>query len=112
MSSHNRRLRATIVLITALAALLALAAAASAETRTGESSTVVRENFPSGEVTLVKADASFESVAGSATISFTTATAPDSFSSRVEVRASGLCTTSYPAARSFAISAVASSAFQ
>ncbi len=77
MSPHTRRLRATIVLITALAALLALAAAASAETRTGESSTVIRENFPSGEVTLVKANASFESVAGTATVSFTTATGPD-----------------------------------
>jgi hypothetical protein len=77
MSSHTRRLRASAVLIAVLAAVLILAAAASAETRTGESSTVVRENFPAGEVTLVKADASFESVEGSATISFTTATAPD-----------------------------------
>ncbi len=77
MSSHTRRLRVTVVLITALTALLALAASASAETRTGESSTVLREHFPSGEVTLVKAAASFESVAGTATISFTTATGPD-----------------------------------
>jgi hypothetical protein len=77
MSSHKRGLRATIVLITALAALLGLAASASAETRTGESSTVLRENFPSGEVTLVKAAASFESATGDATVSFTTATGPD-----------------------------------
>jgi len=49
MSPHKRGLRATIVLIAALAALLALTAAASAETRTGESSTVIRENFPSGK---------------------------------------------------------------
>ena len=38
---------------------------------------MIRENFPSGEVTLVKADASFESAAGIATVSFTTATGPD-----------------------------------
>jgi hypothetical protein len=77
MSSHKRRGRATVVLIAALATLLALAANASAETRTGESSTVLRENFPSGEVTLVKAAASFESATGNATVSFTTATGPD-----------------------------------
>ena len=35
MSSHKRRRRATVVLITALAALLALAGPASAETARG-----------------------------------------------------------------------------
>lgn len=74
MSLHARRLRAPAILITALAMLLALAAAASAETRTGESSTVIREGFPAGEVTLVKAAASYESNSGSAVFNVTTAT--------------------------------------
>jgi hypothetical protein len=76
MSPHTRRLRAPAILIAALAALLVLATAASAETRTGESSAVIRENFPAGEVTLVKASASYESANGSAVFNVTTATGP------------------------------------
>lgn len=77
MSLCTRRLRAPAILIAALATLLAFAATASAETRTGESTTVITESFPAGEVTLVKADASYESAAGSVVFNVTTATGPE-----------------------------------
>mgnify|MGYP002378551226 CR=1 FL=1 len=76
MTSGIRRSRVPALLLAALAALLVFAAAASAETRTGESSTVIREGFPAGEFTLVKAAASYESSSGSAVFNITTATGP------------------------------------
>lgn len=74
MCPGDRRPHVPALLLAAIAALLVFATAASAETRTGESSTVIRENFPTGEVTLVKADASYESTAGSIVFHVTTAT--------------------------------------
>jgi hypothetical protein len=74
MTLGIRRSRVPALLLAALAALLVFAAAASAETRTGESSTVIREGFPAGEFTIVKAAASYESTSGSAVFNITTAT--------------------------------------
>ena len=76
MTPGIRRSRVPALLLAAFAAFLIFAAAASAETRTGESTTVIRENFPAGEFTLVKAAASYESVSGSVVFNITTATAP------------------------------------
>lgn len=75
MTSGIRRSRVPALLLAALAALLVFAAAASAETRTGESSTALREGVPAGEFTIVKATASYESTSGSAVFNITTATA-------------------------------------
>jgi hypothetical protein len=63
-------------LLAALAGLLLLAASAAAETRSGESSTAINENFPRAEFTLVKADASYESATGSAVFHVTTGALP------------------------------------
>lgn len=76
MTSGIRRSRVPALLLAALAALLVFAATASAEMRTGESSTVIREGSPAGESTLVKAAASYESTSGSVVFNITTATAP------------------------------------
>jgi hypothetical protein len=77
MTPGRRRQRVVAFLLAAPAALLLLASVASAETRVGESSTVIRENFPAAEVTLVKADASYESAAGSVVFHVTTAAGPN-----------------------------------
>jgi hypothetical protein len=76
MSIRSKRLRVPALLLTVLTALLVLATAASAETRTGESSTVEFINSPTPEGTLVKASASYESTGGSLSFSATTAAEP------------------------------------
>ncbi|HJZ35908.1 MAG TPA: NEW3 domain-containing protein [Solirubrobacterales bacterium] len=64
-------------MLAALAALLVFAAAASAETRTGESSTALILGSPTPEITLVNASASYETGTGSTVFKMTTAGAPD-----------------------------------
>jgi hypothetical protein len=74
--NHRRSLRAPALLIAALAALLIFAAAASAETRTGESTSVTSEGAASPEATLTKASASYESTGGTVSFDITTAAVP------------------------------------
>jgi hypothetical protein len=76
MSIRNTRLRVPALLLAVLTALLVFAAAASAETRTGESSTVEFINSPTPEGTLVKASASYETTGGGLSFSATTAAEP------------------------------------
>jgi hypothetical protein len=75
MSLHCR-LRVPALLLAALSALLIFAAAASAETRTGESTTVERFNAPSLETSLVKASASYDTTDGGLSASVTTEAEP------------------------------------
>jgi hypothetical protein len=72
MTPGKRRVRVSALFLVALAALLALAATASAETRGGESSTIVSSGTPTPEATLVKASATYES-SGNAVFHITTA---------------------------------------
>jgi hypothetical protein len=83
MTLGNRRVRVPALFLVALAALLALAATASAETRGGESSTVVAEATPTPVATLVKATATYES-SGNAVFQITTA-APENPASEGEI---------------------------
>ena len=76
MTPGIRRARLPAILLAALAALLVFAAAASAETRTGESSTAVATGSPLPEATLVNASASYETGSGSTVFKVTTAGAP------------------------------------
>jgi PASTA domain len=77
MSRRSTRFRAPALLIAALTALLVLAAAASAETRTGEStSAIYMEGTTSPEATLTKASASYESTGGEVSFGITTAAGP------------------------------------
>jgi hypothetical protein len=66
-------MRVPAILFAALAALLVFAAIASAETRTGESTTIVTEGSPAPEATIVKAGASYEPTSGTAVFNVTTA---------------------------------------
>src|ERR1700744_5836388 len=72
---RNRRLRASVLLIAALAALLVFAAGASAETRTGESPASV-PGTASPEATLVKSSTSYDTTTGTVGFEFTTAAEP------------------------------------
>jgi hypothetical protein len=75
--NDRRNLRAPALLIAALAALLIFAAAASAETRTGETTTAAPLfGVASPEATLVKSSASYETTGGTVGFSFTTAAEP------------------------------------
>jgi hypothetical protein len=76
MFLRKTRLRVPALLLAALAALLVTAAAASAETRTGESTTPFNEASVSPEATLVKGTASFETASGAAVFTATTAAPP------------------------------------
>ncbi len=67
----GKRLR-VLVLLLALASALAFAATASAETRAGESMTVLTEFTPTPEATIVKASASYDAN-GNVTFDLTTA---------------------------------------
>jgi hypothetical protein len=71
-----RRLRVPALLITALAALLVFAGAASAETRTGESTSATDQGTTSPEATLVRSSASYESTGGIVSFEITTAAEP------------------------------------
>jgi hypothetical protein len=75
MTAGKRRVRVPALLLAALAALLVLAATASAETRAGESTTVLSQQTPTPEATIVKAGASYET-SGNATFTVTTAGVP------------------------------------
>jgi NPCBM-associated, NEW3 domain of alpha-galactosidase len=77
MTPGIRRTRLPAILLAALAALLVFAAAASAETRTGESSTALILGSPTPEINLVNASASYETGTGSTVFKMTTAGAPD-----------------------------------
>jgi hypothetical protein len=72
----SRRLRVPILLSGVLAALLLFVASASAETRTGESSTPFAHETTDPEATIVKAAASYETTGGSIRFDVTTAAAP------------------------------------
>jgi hypothetical protein len=75
--THHRRLRAPVLLIAALAALLVFAAGASAETRTGETATSVPLfGVTSPEATLVRSSASYETSGGTVGFNVTTAAEP------------------------------------
>jgi NPCBM-associated, NEW3 domain of alpha-galactosidase len=76
MTPGIRRTRLPAILLAALAALLVFAAAASAETRTGESSSVVTLGSTLPETTLVNASASYETSSGSTVFKVTTAGPP------------------------------------
>jgi hypothetical protein len=76
MFRGKTRLRAPALLIAALAALLVFAAAASAETRTGESSTPRNSGGLTPGATLVKASASYDTTSGNVGFSVTTAGEP------------------------------------
>jgi hypothetical protein len=76
MTPGIRRMRLPAILLAALAALLVFAAAASAETRTGESSSVVTLGSTLPETTLVNASASYETGSGSTVFKVTTAGPP------------------------------------
>jgi hypothetical protein len=76
MFRRSTRLHAPALLIAALAALLVFAAAASAETRTGKSSSALSEGTPSAEATLVKSAVSYETTSGNVVFDFTTAAVP------------------------------------
>ncbi len=74
--SRLRRLRVPALLVAALAALLVFAVGASAETRTGESTSVLSQGGPNlPEATLVKASGSYDSTGG--TVSFNVVTAAE-----------------------------------
>ncbi len=70
----GRRFRVPVLLL-ALAALLVCAATASAETRSGESTTVATEFTPTPEATILKATAAYET-GGNATFEVTAAGPP------------------------------------
>jgi hypothetical protein len=76
MFRRSTRLHAPALLIAALAALLVFAAGASAETRTGESSSALSEGTPSAEATLVKSAVSYETTSGDVVFNVTTAAPP------------------------------------
>jgi hypothetical protein len=96
MTPGTRRTRLPATLLAALAALLVFAAAASAETRTGESSTFITEGSPSAEATIVHADASYDTSSGSTVLNVTTAGVPNPLSDVVMIgglTTSSICTT-------------------
>jgi hypothetical protein len=74
--SFRRRLHLLALLLAALSALLIFAAAASAETRTGESTMATTTGSPAPEATLVKASGSYETTGGGLSVSFTTEAEP------------------------------------
>jgi hypothetical protein len=76
MSRRSTRLHVPVLLLAALSTLLVFATAASAETRTGESTAVELIGSPTPEGILVKASASYETAGGSLSFSATTAAEP------------------------------------
>jgi hypothetical protein len=74
--NSSRRLRVPILLSGVLAVLLFFVASASAETRTGESSSPFDHGATDPETTIVKGSASYESTSGSIRFDVTTAAAP------------------------------------
>lgn len=76
MSRRSTRLCAPALLIAAFAAILVFAATASAETLTGESTTVLSEGILPPDATIVKAGASYDTTAGSIHLNITTAAEP------------------------------------
>ncbi len=100
--NSRRLLHVPVLLTAALLALLAFAgsASAAAETRTGESTTVVTEGSPTAETLLTKATASFETATGHAVLAVTTA-APPSPAANAEMLAgfsTAECSTPIPGA--------------
>jgi hypothetical protein len=94
MSPRNTRLRVPALLLGALSVLLVFAAVASAEVRTGESSSVTTIESPLPEATLVTASASYETTGGSLGVVATTEVVPSATVLHSELQASFFTTTS------------------
>jgi hypothetical protein len=88
-------LRAAALPLAALAAIFVFAATASAETRSGESTSVVTTSKTAPEVTLVKGAASYDTAGGNLIFNLTTAAPPQSEEDPVSaVLIAGLATSS------------------
>jgi hypothetical protein len=111
MFRRETRLRAPALLIAALAAILVFAATASAETRTGESTSTVSLAPSAPEATLLKGTTSYDTAGGNMVFNVTTAAPPQSENDPASdalivglTTTSGECNSTIPAIQSIAYS--------